>query len=35
MGLVLVDIFITEKCKDGARLRGYRSSLEDRIKSKK
>lgn len=35
MGLVLVDIFITEKRKDGGMLRGYRSSLENRIKNKK
>lgn len=35
MGLVLVDIFITEKRKDGGMLRGYRSSLENRIKTKK
>lgn len=35
MGLVLVDIFITKKRKDGGMLRGYRSSLENRIKNKK
>lgn len=34
MGLVLVGIFITEKRKDGGMLRGYRSSLENRIKNK-